>query len=369
MPLLYCLLPLVAWLIFAKVWLKHHFTVKELAAQGALTLVVLVALFTISDRAQNGATKIINGAVTELRPVKRSCPIGWVTHLDSHCTEYTSMSVKIGESCSTDEKGNRSCTDVMQTQYNYHYPWERRYFVSSDVPEDFEIKRVDRQGRNTPPRFAQIRVGDPVAVEQFYRTYIKAASHSLFQAADVEPAEVAYPKVFDYYRANRVIDAGAGLNANTLATWNRNLDALNRDLRGKGANVILVLTKEPEIFSERLAKAWHAHNINDVVVVIGLAEDGQTIAWVDARSWSRQSLSDIAIEGGILDLRTLNPDAITAAVSEGVLASYQARDMSEFEYLKHEVSLPTITLILAFLVILVFTPLMTFIFARHVDWR
>lgn len=370
MTLLFFLVPVIAWLVFAKFWLHHHFTAKELAAQSVLTISVLAALLIVSDMAVMGDTKIVNGEVTEKEPRKRSCPIGWVSYPDSHCTHYFTRTVKVGESCSTDTKGNRSCTDITETQYNYIYAWERRYFVHSDVPETFEIDRTDPQGVRTPDRFASVNLGDPVAVERYFTNYIRGASSTLLRDDVTEPADVSYPRVYDHYRADRVIYAGVSEDPGFVAAWNASLAEVNRDLRGAGANAIVILTAEPAAYAQRVARAWEAHNINDIVVVIGVdPADPRSVRWADTRSWSSQSLVNVLITDRILALGRVDPEAINLAILESARGSFRPREMSEFEYLKDDIPLPWITIVLALLTIFVFTPLITLYFARHVDWR
>lgn len=367
MTILFFLVPVIIWIIFAKIWLKHAFSVKELAAQTVFSVLVLAGLFWISDRVQTGSTKLLNGEVTETRPVKKTCPFGWVTFTDSHCTNYISRSVKVGESCSVDEKGRRSCTDIMQTQYYYIYRWERRYFVDSDLDHTFEIRRTDRQGVSVPPRFAEIKIGDAVSLEVFYRNYIRAAVNSLFKADEVQKLEISYPEVFDYYHVNRVIYDG--VTAKDAKLWNAQISEINRDIRETGANVILVLTKQDASYAERLAFTWGGHNINDLVITVGVGPDEESISWVDVRSWSGQSLVNVRLRDAIQEIGTIDPARINAAITEVVRSDYRLQDMEAFAYLKDDISLPVTTIILALLMILVFTPLITFYFARHVDWR
>lgn len=365
MILLYFLIPLAAWLIIGRGLFGHHFSGKEMLAQAGLSVAVLAGLFLVSDAVQMGSTQLVNGEVTATRPVKKSCPSGWVSYADSHCTNTITRTVEYN--CGTDSKGNRSCS--YRTEYRHIYPWERRYFVDSNVPETFEITRVDRQGVKTPPRFSQVQIGEPVTVERYYRNYVRAAAHTLFKEADVDPAKVAYPKVFDYYRADRVIYAGEGVPPVDIKAWNRAVSELNRDLRPSGANIILVLTDQPEAYGERLAKAWAGHNINDLVVAIGLTAGDPTIQWVDVRSWSAESLVNIEVKDAVLALGTLDPEAVNAAIRDSASRAFRIQDPEAFAYLKDDIAVPTLTLALAFLFLMVATPALTLFFARRVDWR
>lgn len=369
MTFLLLIVPVIVWIAFAKYWMKHTFSVKEMIAQSILSVVVIGGLLLTSDMIQMGSTKLVNGEVTETRPVRKACPYGWVTFTDSHCTNYITRVVKIGETCSTDSKGNRSCTNIYQTEYAYIYPWERRYFVDTDLNHVFEINRTDAQGAITPPRFAEIHVGDPVTLPVYYRNYIRAAADTLFKTEKLEKLSLTYPKVFDYYRVNRVIYDDVSSTTPELMAWNRRVSELNRDIRSTGANVIIVVTSKPESYAEQLAFTWDGYNINDLVVVIGVGDDGRSIAWTDVRSWSQQSLVNIRLKDAINELGTLDPEKINAQIRDIVSADYRLQDIEAFSYLKHDISLPTTTIVLALLMIFVFTPLITLWFARRVDWR
>lgn len=205
--------------------------------------------------------------------------------------------------------------------------------------------------------------------EIFYKNYIRAAVNTLFKAGEAEIVETRYPRVFDYYNLNRVVYDGVAIPPADLSAWNRSVSYMNRDLRAIGANVIIVVTDKPESYADGLAFTWGGHNINDVVVTIGVAGDEDNISWVDVRSWSAQSLVNVQIKDAITKIGMVDHDRINEAIMTAVNASYTLQDMEAFSYLKDDISLPVTTIILALMMILVFTPLITFYFARHVDWR
>ena len=357
-------IPALAAMGIAKIYLHYSITWREFAIQAGGTLMVIFALFQAAGYSMTYDTKLVNGVVTELRPRQESCPVGWQDFTDDFCTEYTTRTVKRGETCTTNSNGVRTCTPIYDTEYRYIYPWERRYFVDSDVPETFEIDRVDRQGVNTPPRFSQIELGEPVTVSQTYTNYIRAASASLFNEGDPEgTAPIAYPRVEDYYRSNRVIFTGYSATNELYQQWNQELSQLNADIRETGANVILVITGNPESFATELARAWESHNINDVVVTIGMSAD--RVAWVDVRSWSDTSRVELEIKNRILDLGTLDNTAINAIIRDSVTEHYTLQPMEEFEYLADEMAPPNWALIVAAVILLIVSPFVTYYFHKN----
>jgi len=308
---------------------------------------------------------LVNGVVTELNPVQESCPRGWRSSRDNHCTEYRTRQVKVGESCTTSSNGVRTCTPIYNTEYKYIYDWERRYFVESTL-RTFEIDRVDRQGVSTPPRFSEIEINDAVTVSYEYKNYIKGASSSLFSEEElIEALPIAYPRVRDYYRANRVIFTNTESSNDIYSEWNAEFQRLNGNIRETGANAILVITDAiNEDFPEALARGWHAHNINDVVTVIGRNVD--TIEWVDTRSWSNSSRVNIEIENELMNLGTLSDrEAINDIIENAINDHFELKSMEEFEYLADDIPPPMWAFIIAAILVLIVSPAITYLFHKH----
>lgn len=357
-------IPILAVLAIVKLYFHWKYTWQEFGVQSVATLAVLAMVFFAGYANTVADTKLINGVVTETNAVKRNCPVGWQDFPDSFCTNYITRSVKIGETCTTDDKGRRTCTPIYKTEYNHIYPWERRYFVKTDIPNSYEIDREDNQGEIYPARFTEIELGDPVAVSVGYQNYIKGAADSLFSKdAPVEPVPIAYPRVKDYYKANRVIITGYPSDNNFYNEWNESLAEVNANIRKTGANVIVVVTGDGETFAESLARAWEAHNINDVVVTIGM--NGDTIAWADVRSWSSNSLVNVEIENEILNLKTLDTAKIDAIIEQAVLDHYELKSMEEFEYLLDDIEPPLWAYIIAIIILLGVTPAVTYYFHKN----
>lgn len=365
---LFFIIPILVWIIVAKTLLHFSFTWKEVAVQAGATSVVIAVLFLLGNIGQTYDVMFVNGNVESLEPRKRDCPWGWTSFQDSHCTEYRTRSVKVGESCSTDSKGYRSCTPIYDTEYNYDYDWERRYFVHADYEpysdSTYEVARIDPQGVNTPPAFEAINIGDPTTKQISFTNYIRAASASLFaEEAPGEETVIAYPSVRNGWRANRVLVAGVEFDNNLWKQWNDDMMRLNSELREKQANAIVMVTGGSQSAAEMLARAWEAHNINDVVTTIGV--DGETVEWVDVRSWSRNSLVDVEIRDGILNLGKLDIAEINAIIENSIKNNFELRSMDEFEYLAEEITPPLWVMILAGIILLIVTPAITYVFHKH----
>jgi hypothetical protein len=209
-----------------------------------------------------------------------------------------------------------------------------------------------------------VQVGDPTTKQESYTNYIRAASDSLFALKPPgEEVPLSYPDVQDQWLANRVIVYGVPMSGDEWGQWNDALMEINSNIRGTGANAVIVVTAAPQTFSEMLAREWEAHNINDVVTVVGV-NDGR-IAWADARSWSRNSQVNIEIRDGILGLETVDIDQINAIIQNSIQDHFVLRSMDEFEYLAEEITPPLWVMILAGLILLIVTPAITYVFHRE----
>ena len=364
--------PVIIWLLVMKFLFDIDFTWSELVAQFGVTFFIVLVVVFLSYSNQTADDMFVNGEITKLEPIKKNCNTRWSRSKDSFCTKYKTRQVYDGQTCTTVNK-SRVCTPRYHTEYKSIYSWERRYFVMAsymNYPDKrYEIRRVDRQGVETPPRFAELTVGDPTTMKVNYVNYIKGASSSLF--SEMPPKEddvvLAYPKVRQQFEANKVIVSNLEFDSDIWRAWNKDLAATNTLIRSTGANVMIILTGRSNGFAEMLARAWDAHNINDVVVTIGMAEDG-SIKWIDVRSWSKDSLVDVSIRDAILDVDTSDSEyykVIDNAIGSAVLDYFRLRDMSEFEYLAEEITPSPWVILGLIMVLLIITPGLTYFFNKH----
>jgi hypothetical protein len=237
---------------------------------------------------------------------------------------------------------------------------EQRYFVRSTI-RSYEITRVDRQGRNTPPRFAEINIGDPVSDLVAYTNYIQGAAHTLFNQRLENTPPIAYPRIYDYYRVRRVIYYGVAASSEHVENWNRDLATLNAAVAETRANVIISVVGETQIWAEGLAQAWDAHNINDVVISIGVIDE--RINWVDVRSWSSNHLVNIVIRDEIMNIGEIDPMRINAVIQSAIETYYEYQPMENFEYLADDIPPPIWVYILAGIILLIVTPVVTIYFS------
>ena len=358
--MLLLLIPLIAWILIAKLLFRHEFTFEEMVIQFGITAIILISLTFVGYSSMTSDEMAVNGVVTKIKPRKESCNMYWSDYRDDFCTNYRTRQVRNGETCTT-VNNKRSCTPRYKTQFKSVYPWEQRYFVESTV-SGYEIDRVDRQGVDTPPRFASIKIGDPVTMMVPYTNYIKGAASSLFNQKLEDVPLVAYPQVYDYYHVDRVFYTDLA-SPPFIWEWNRDLERINAGFRGSGANVIINVTSKHQVWAETLSQSWDAHNINDVVITIGV--QGEKIAWVDVRDWSSDKMLSVVTRDLIMLLPRVDKDMINQIIGVTVPKHYKPQKMEDFEYLADDTSAPTWLFVVVGIILLIITPATTWFLSNN----
>lgn len=309
--------------IINKILWKEQITIGEMTANfvGMFLLLVIFWVYSITNSLKD--TEILNGKVFGKSRDKVGCRHSY------SCNCVTTCSGGKNNSCST------SC----QTCYKHSY--DINWTVKSNLG-DFSIDVLDSQGLKEPPRWTEVKIGDPVSKEHDFDNYIKASKTSIFgKKISLSKKELkqlpVYPnKVFDYYRIDRVLDLAGILSAEELSQANRELsEILKTSGFQKQANVVIVLTNQSEEFALKLLENWYGGKKNDVVIVIGL--NAKKIDWVRIHSWSLHSLFDIKLRDDILDLRTLEMPKVMSLIQQELNDNYVRRSFKEFEYLRWQI--------------------------------
>lgn len=165
----------------------------------------------------------------------------------------------------------------------YEHSWDYDWVVETSVGK-VRIDRVDRQGVNTPNRWKQVKVGEPASLTHSYQNYLKANEDSLFYMDEKEVKKYKipeYPKIFDYYKTEKVISQ-VGIDPKEYNTY------LNDVLRTMGAskqvNIVAIFTSQDKNFFEATLSQWGGIKKNDVFMVFGL--DGKKIKWFKSTSFA-----------------------------------------------------------------------------------
>lgn len=319
-PLAY---PLIAKRIF-------HTTInwKEMVANIAIVTVAVIAVWQLGIYGKMSDVEIWNGQVTGKEMDRVSC---------SHSYQCN---------CTTDSKGNTSCSTCYEHFADYNW-------VVHSTAGRFTINRIDRQGKREPPRWSAVQKGQPVAREHSYDNYIKAVPESLFNKNKSTVAQFPdmipdYPRVYDYHYANRIITVGVPLPEAKL--WNLDLSMKLRKLGPeKQANVIVVLINtKNQTYIHALEEAWLGGKKNDVVAVIGT--DGREVFWTGVISWTDNQLFKVQLRDDLGAIKTLDRVKVLNTIEQHVQQSFVRKPMKDFEYLKDEIDPPTWVIVLALLI-------------------
>lgn len=254
---------LVSWLLY-----KHEITYKELVFQGAgvlLSTLLGIGLLYVLGSAKTWDTELRTGKVISKAPVHVSC---------EH--QY-----KCGETCSVDSKGNRTCVPIYCNEHAYDVDWDVQSTVGT-----FTIDRVDRRGTREPARFTKVKIGEP-AVDSFgTRNYLLVDKDRFKAPADImekyREQLPAYPRVFDYYRIDRVVNM-TNIYFSHLNVWLN--EQLKDDARLKQVNIVVVVTYNDKDFYQALREHWNGGKKNDLLLVYGVNPDS-SIKWFRANTFA-----------------------------------------------------------------------------------
>ncbi len=322
----------LAWGAIAHLCFPDRFTWTEAFVQsGISSFVGMLILFAIYHKDMSDIS-IMNGQVTAKERVKVSCGHSY------RCRCYTS--------CSGSGK-SRSCTQHCSTCYEHGYDVDWR--VSTSVG-NLEIERVNRQGTKEPPRWTAVLIGEPASRTDSYRNWLKASPSSLFAMNEMKNDAVkykgilpsSYPRVYDYYRYNRVLQLGTSYpQANELN------NSLNMELRtlgpAKQVNIITVFvnTTDP-LYRYAFERQWLGGKKNDVIVLFGLDKE-RKFNWVDVITIGKNSGNEymaVVLRDKVRELSNRqqfgNAQMLTQAITSTVATSFKRKEMKDFEYLKHD---------------------------------
>lgn len=342
-------IPVVIALI-AKFAFKLDISYREFGAQIVAGCLSVLIVWSIGAESATWDREVWNGAVTRTRMYEFSCPMNTL----NPCTNSYSCNCR-QVYAGTDSNGRARYRTECDTCYVY--PWERNWEVYSNVWNgNMNIRRIDAQGAQTPPRWAAIRPGDPVSTTNGYQNWVRAASSSLFNESPeadsvYEELLVDYPiEIVDYYRLDRVVTPNVELR--NEREWNRELaNSLSRLGPSRQMNMVFVITKDTQRdYAFAMRRHWRGFKKNDAIVFIGLDASGN-ITWSETMSWSRNELFNIEMRAFFEErigqsFAALNPRDTMAQVEE-ISLLFERRPMHEFEYLRGDIPPPTWLLILA----------------------
>lgn len=293
--------------------------------------------------------EILNGQITGKEKERVSCEHDY----QCNCRTVTTC---------TGSGKNQSCstTTVCDTCYEHSYDYD--WNLKTDI-QDIEIDRIDRQGVNTPPRWAAAKNGEPVAIPHKYTNWVKAVPDSLFHGNDKTLIETymsqipTYPgQIYDYHRINRVIANGVPLE--NLVQWNMDLSLLLRELGPlKQANIILIFTKSPDPnLANAIRSAWLGGKKNDITIVVGVPEYPK-IAWAAVNAWTDKELFKVELRDSIVGLGEVNRETMMTTIHSYVKKFFERKPMADYAYLEDNIVIENSIIIYMMIVMLLFAGL------------
>ena len=301
-----------------------HLSLKEFGIMEGACLLIFMAGMAIARYTSVSDTELISGRVTDKQRNEVSC---------SHSYECNCY-----DSCTSDEKGGQSCTRICQTCYEHSYDVDWDVFTNA-MGKNFEVDRLDSQGLREPPRWSEILVGEPVAVEHGFQNFLKADPASVLLRRGVTiPKGLELPKypnqTYDYYRANRFIQVG--LQDPNERQWNDLLMDMNGDLGPtKQANVIVVEVKSTDPSYEFVVEQeWMNGKKNDIIVVLGISEYPK-IDWVRIVSWTKSEELKVELRDDLMEAGSVqDPTRLANIIKASVVSKFSRRHFKEFEYMQ-----------------------------------
>lgn len=224
---------------------------------------------------------------------------------------------------------------VCQTCYEHSFDvdWE----LHTSTSEETDIDTIDRQGLIMPPRWGAAFIGEPYSSEHTYTNYILANPDSVLlgQKGDLKkfgPLIPQYPKVYDYYKMDHVINMGVPI-ATAQFNWLVNeMDKKLGPIKQVNVLVVLVHTDDPD-YVYAFRDAWKGGKKNDAIVLIG-SIDGNKIDWADVVSWETNPAYSVSLKDKIMEIGYLNRrDEIAVAISETTQGQFQRMHMENYKWL------------------------------------
>ena len=329
------LVPIFGAIIGMLIW-KHSITVIEFSLGILIACLLTSGTYYASVYSNMADVQILNGHVVSKVKERVSC---------SHSYSCNCQTIRTGKTTDT------RC----DTCYEHHNDWD--WDVKTTLGS-FSVDRIDRRGSNEPSRWTQVVIGEPVAKEESYTNYIKGAPNSVFNKSQMtymnkySPMIPPYPEVYDYHRANRVLVHGTPIQ--DIKAWNTRLSEELKVLGPKKqANVVLLFTKETNIwYAEAVNAKWLGGKKNDIVIVVSSA-DGKKIEWVRVLSLTNTTRIKTYLRDELMN-GEIDRERFMTAISKNVLAYYDRKSMEQFKYLLSSAELsPLATGVIAILSFLI----------------
>ncbi len=352
------LFPLIWPFIAKRIW-NAEITWTELGLNIVIIAILVIGTYQAGKWGATLDTEVWNGVVTD----KKMIDGHYVRSYECNCTTYQ---------CGT--SNNPSTCTRCDTCYEDHYTREYNGYstVGSWTFDSIDSTlRIRRDTFGPPAAYTKCTVGEPASREHNYTNYVQAVPQSLFndnsKIAEQYAGKIpAYPRVYGFYKINRVLNVGTKVPADIIKVMN---DNLNQSLIMLGAqkqvNIVVILTDimDPN-YRYAVENAWLGGEKNDVVVFIGT--DGDTVQWADVMTWALNAGNELfhvklrdALKGS-----TITADGISTTITSMIALHFKRPEMVDYQYLEKEVKPAGWVMGLAIFFSIVGSMILTYIFHR-----
>jgi len=299
----------------AKLKWPSRFTVKEfLLAEAVMVALMVGGFFSARWGAVQDVEKWGGEIVSKDHGTEPCC----------HCYE-------VCQTCTDSDGNSYSCNCVEVCPHAHDYWWS----VGVSTGDRIVMRSCEPNKRNSPRAWDDAYVGEPASVEHLYTNYLLADPESVFRQSDVAPTAASvppYPRVHGYYKADQAINLGTRM---PVADWNMGLRELNADLgAGKQVNVIVIATNDGDPrYADTVERAWLYGKKNDLVFVLGVGGDADTIDWARVVTISRVEGLKVAARDELPGMRLSDVEGTLGHIRELTYHRFERTPMAEFEYL------------------------------------
>ncbi len=350
-----------------KPFLRNSLTFQEMGIQGILCMLVVVVIWNIGKANQVADVEIWNGNVVS-------------KHIEDDWYQTSYSCPPCTKSC-TGSGSTKSCTETCSTCYTDHYT--REWFAKLSTGDKAQFKKIDTESKRRrdnapePARYQNCVVGESASVERTYTNYVQAEgiASTIYDTnwKDLPFANVvpSYPRVFDFYRINRVIN-GYGNNIKAFETALNDKLSLHLQKVGyqKQANVVVVLTTiQDQSYRYTVENAWLGGNKNDIVVFIGLGEGKEPKpTWVDVMTFALNEGNEtlrVELRERLSKEWVLDGAAMADIMIEEVVKHYTRPTMEARNHLAGDVAPSAAMIWTAWILMLLMSAGLTYFFHKH----
>ena len=304
---------------------ERKYTLGHVFLQFGIQVVVCLIAFLITFNWSLYDTEVWNGQVTDKKSVQVHC---------RHSYPCNCHTVDCGKNCET---------TVCDTCYEH--PYDIDWDVYTNIDETITINPIDSQGLQEPPRWAQVKIGEPVCAQKMYVNYIKANKDNLMIPKGVAKSYlkdlVGYPlDIYDYYHLKRIINKAGSIKVDD--SWNSTLeDMLSKLGPTKRCNIVVLFVRNmnPQYFYA-MKEHWINGKKNDIIPVISL-DDKDKIQWVEVMTLSTADMARIKIRDDLKAMGILDKDKFFTILNTDIQNYYKHVSMKNYKYLEENRALST----------------------------